>query len=121
MLIRKNKPKHRLPTTEEFLQFRPKRAEYEWSTNKEGLIEIKVPKFTSNFGQSFCKVIKKDNIFTANMDKLGTIVWKNSDGEKSVKDILKIIKKEFPKEENIDQRLILFLQQMLSLRYIEFL
>ena len=55
------------------------------------------------------------------MDKLGTIVWKNSDGEKSVKDILKIIKKEFPKEENIDQRLILFLQQMLSLRYIEFL
>ena len=121
MLIRKNKPKQRLPTAEEFLQFIPKRADYEWETNKEGLVEIKVPKFTSNFGQSFCEVIKKDNIFTANMDKLGSIVWKNCDGKKSVKDILKIIKKEFPKEENIENRLILFLQQMLSLRYVEFL
>ena len=29
-----------------------------------------------------------------------------------------IVSKEFPKEEHLDQRLILFLQQMNSLRYI---
>ena len=100
------------------LQFRPKRAEYEWSTNTEGLVEIIVPKFQSNLGKSFCKIIRKGDTFTANMDKIGTIVWKNSDGEKSVNDILKILKKKFPKEENIDQRLFLFLQQMHSLQYI---
>ena len=121
MPIRKNKPKKRLlPTEDEFLRYVPTRAEYEWSTNKEGLVEIKVPKFTGNFGKSFCNVIKKDNMFNAKMDKIGSTVWKNCDGKKSVKDILKILKKELSKEENINQRLILFLQQMNSLHYIFF-
>ncbi len=98
--------------------FIPKRAELDWSINKQGLVEIKMPKFNSNFGKSFCKVIKKDNNFTANMDKFGSLVWKNCDGRKTVKEILKLMKKEFPKEENLNQRLILFLQQMNSLNYI---
>ena len=118
-MLRKNKPKKpRLPTIDEFLLFIPKRAELEWSTNKEGFVEIKTPKFKSNIGKSFCKVIKKENYFSANMDKLGSLVWKNCDGKKNVKEILKILEKEFQKEENLDQRLILFLQQMNSLRYI---
>ena len=121
MLIRKNKPKkRRLPTKDEFLRYIPTRAEYEWSINKEGLVEIKVPKFNSNFGKSFCKVVRKDNLFNAKMDKIGSIIWKNCDDKNSVKDILNILKKKLPKEENIDQRLFLFLQQMNSLRYIFF-
>jgi len=118
LLIRKNKQKYRPPTEDEFLCYVPKRAEFKWSTNKEGLVEIKTPKFSSNFGKSFCKVIKKDNTFTSKMDKIGSIVWKNSNGKKTVKDILEILKKELPKEENINQRLFLFLQQMNSLHYI---
>ena len=118
-MSKKNKPrKHRLPTVDEFLMFIPKRADLDWSTDKEGHVEIKIQKFKSNFGKSFCKIIKKDNIFTANMDMLGSIVWKNCDGRKNVKELLKILEKEFPKEENLDQRLILFLQQMHSLKYI---
>jgi hypothetical protein len=116
---KKNKQtKRRLPTAEEFLQYVPKRAEFKWSTNEEGLVQIKVPKFKSDFGKSFCKIIKKDGTFTANMDKIGSIVWKNCDGKNTVKDILEITKKEYPKEEDIDQRLFLFLQQMQSLGYI---
>ena len=118
MLRKKNKQKYRPPTVEEFLRYKPKRVDFEWSTNDKELVEIKVPKFKSNFGKSFCKIIKKDNIFIANMDKIGSIIWKNSDGKNSVKDILGKIKKEFPDEENIDQRLFLFLQQMQSLNYI---
>ena len=120
MLIRKNKQKYRPPTEEEFLKYVPKRAELEWSTNEEGLVEIKTPKFSSNFGKSFCKVIKKDETFSAKMDKIGSIVWKSCDGIKTVKDILEELKKELPKEENIDQRLYLFLQQMNQLQYIHF-
>jgi hypothetical protein len=119
LVRKKHKQKYRPPTVEEMLQFRPKRLDFEWSTNTEGLVEIKVPKFKSNFGKSFCKVIRKDDKFTGNMDKIGSIVWKNCDGKNSVKDILEILKKEFPKEGNIDQRLFLFLQQMHSLHYIE--
>lgn len=121
MLKRKNKQKkYYLPTVEEFLSYVPVREGYEWSINEEGLVQIKIPKFTSNLGKSFCKVIKKNNKFTANMDKIGSIVWKNSDGNKTVKDILEILKKEFPKEDDIDQRLFLFVQQMKALNYLNY-
>jgi len=115
---KKKKQSHRLPTVEEMLQFRPRRADFEWNLNDECLVEIKVPKFTSNIGKSFCKVVRKDNIFTANMDKIGSIVWKNCDGKTTVEKILKILQKKFPDEKNIDQRLFLFIQQMGSLGYI---
>lgn len=119
-MLRKNKEKYRPPTAEEFLQYRPKRLDFEWSTNADGFVELKVPKFKGNFGKSFCKVIRKDNTFTANMDKIGTLVWKNCDGRQTVKQILEKLKKEFPNEENIDQRLFLFLQQMNGLNYLDF-
>lgn len=119
--MKKKKDKQRkspLPTVDEFLCYVPRRAEFDWSTNDEGLVQIKVPKFKSNFGKTFCKMIKKDDMFTANMDKVGSLVWKNCDGNNTVKDILEIMKKEFTKEEDIDQRLFLFLRQMQALRYI---
>ena len=119
-MLTKNKEKYRPPTVEEIFQYRPRRADFEWSTNAEGLVEIKVPKFNGNLGKSFCKIIKKENIFTANMDKLGSLVWKNCDGNNTVKQILEIIKKEFPEEKNIDQRFFSFIQQMGSLNYIDY-
>ena len=121
MLKRKNKQrKNYLPTVDEFLCFVPVRGNYEWIVNEQGLVQIKIPKFISSLGKSFCKVIKKDDKFTANMDKIGSIVWVNCDGKNTVKDILEILKKEFPKEDEIDQRLFLFLQQMRSLNYLNY-
>ena len=116
-MLKKNKNKL---TITEFLQFRPQRLDFEWYTNDDDLVIIKVPKFKSSFGKSFCRLLRKDNAFTANLDKLGSLIWKHCDGRNTVKDILEIIKKEFPKEENIDQRLFLFLRQIKSLNYIDF-
>jgi len=96
----------------------PKRTNIEWKKNADGLVELNVPKFKSNFGKSFCKTIRKDDTFPAKMDKIGTIVWENCDGSKTVKDLLKILEKKYPKEKDIDQRLFLFLRQMHSLNYI---
>jgi len=120
LLIINKKEKRRLPTVDEFLQYQPKHAEMEWTTNSEELVEIKVPKFATNIGKSFCKITRKEDYFTANMDKLGSLVWKNCNGKNRVQDILEIVKKEFPKEKNIDQRLFLFLQQLQNLHYINF-
>lgn len=117
---RNNKDKKPLlPTEEEFLGYTPKRLDLEWKVNSEGLVEIKVPKFESNFGKSFCRIIRKGDHFTGNMDKLGSVVWQNCDGVNTVKDILEAIKKMFPDEKNIDQRLFLFIQQMYNLRYLD--
>jgi hypothetical protein len=120
MQIRRNKEKTRQLTEDEFLQFIPIRKDFEWHTNDDGLVSLTVPKFRSNFGKSFLKITRKENTFSANLDKIGTIVWKNCDGKKTVKNILETLRKEFPKEENIDQRLYLFLNQMRSLGYIEY-
>ena len=119
MLRKKNKQlQPRLPTVDEFLEFIPRRLDFEWQTKEDGLVTMNVPKFTSNFGKSFCKLIKKEDTFVANLDKLGSIVWKNCDGKNTVKQILEILKIEFPDGKNIDQRLFLYLQQMKNLGYI---
>jgi hypothetical protein len=79
---------------------------------------VKVPKFTGSVGKKFVKVMKRDNVFTAHLDKLGSSVWKQCDGTVTVKEILDKIKVEFPDQVDIDQRLFLFIQQLYSLRYI---
>jgi hypothetical protein len=79
---------------------------------------VNVPKFTSGFGKKFVKVMKRDNVFTAHLDKLGSSVWKQCDGTVTVKEILDKVTVEFPDEKDIDQRLFLFLQQLYSLCYI---
>jgi hypothetical protein len=120
-LWRKNREKRQkyfIPTEEEMLKYRPLRAKYSWKTNEDGLVEIKIPKFNSKIGKSFCNLVRKENYFIATMDKIGTIVWKNSNGKKTVKEILDQIIKSFPSEDNLDQRLYLFLQQMKNLDYI---
>jgi hypothetical protein len=81
---------------------------------------VTVPKFTSKIGQSFCRVLKKKNTFEANFDALGSAIWKQCDGARSVKEILAVVTKEFPDEKNIDQRLFLFLQQLFALGYIRY-
>ena len=115
-----NKNNKKIPTVEEFNNYKPIRLDFKWKINDKGLVIIIVPKFNSKIGNTFCKVIKKENNFSANLDKLGSIVWNKCDGSNSVKTILDNLKKEFPDEKNIDQRLYLFLQQMKNLNYIDF-
>ncbi len=47
-----------LPTVDEFLLYRPKRLEFKWSTNTEGLVTLTVPKFTGKVGKSFWQCTK---------------------------------------------------------------
>ena len=63
--------------------------------------------------------MKKENTFVANFDVIGSLVWKHCDGKNTVQQILDIVKQEFPKGINIDQRLFLFLQQMNALHYLK--
>ncbi|MFH1100501.1 MAG: PqqD family protein [Methanobacteriota archaeon] len=109
---------NRLPTVEEFLRFQPKRLDFPWETDEQGLVHITVPKFTSTVGKQFCQLVRKENVFTANLDKLGSLVWAQCDGDTTVQQILDRLKNEYPDQKNIDQRLFLFLYQMNKLRYL---
>ena len=121
MRIRKHKPqKPQLPTAEQFLTFTPRRLDFQWKINNEGRVEIIVPKFTSNVGVTFCKLLRKENKFTAHLDEIGSLVWQQCDGNHTVKQILEALQKKFPNQKEIDQRLFLFFQQMRSLNYLEY-
>ena len=115
-----NKKNNKIPTKEEFNKFKPIRLDFKWEKNEDGLVTIIVPKFHSKIGINFCKLIKKENNFSANLDKLGSIVWNLCNGSNSVKFILDNLVNEFPDEKNIDQRLYVFLQQMKNLNYLDF-
>jgi len=54
------------------------------------------------------------------MDALGSLVWHNCDGNRTVKDILKILEKEFSDQSDLEQRLFLFIQQMGMLYYLDY-
>ena len=114
----KREDKPTKPTIEEFLSFIPIRAEYEWTTDEDGIVHITVPKFQSKWGKRLCKLLRKEETFTADMDELGSIVWNHCDGKNTVKDILEVLKNEFGDEEDLDQRLIVFLHQMRNLNYL---
>ena len=83
-------------------------------------MSISVPKFTSKTGVRFVKLLHKENTIEANLDALGSFVWVTINGELTVKDVLDRVKEKFPAEENIDQRLFLFLQQMRALHYLTY-
>jgi len=105
-------------TIEEFMRLRPKRNDFEWFINEEKLVEIKVPKFKSSLGKKICKLFRRPEIMTGKLNKIGSFVWQKCDGRNMVKDILYELEKEFPKEENLDQRLSVFIYQLMGLHYI---
>ncbi len=118
----KSKPKDKpaKPTVKDFLSFIPIRVGYEWSTDDDGIVHIIVPKFHGKWGKRWCKLLRRKETFTADMDKMGSIVWMHCDGKNTVEDILVVLKKEYGDEEDLDQRLFLFLQQMKNLNYLRY-
>ena len=118
----KSKPKDKpaKPTVKDFLSFTPIRVGYEWSTDDDGIVHITVPKFHGKWGKRWCKLLRRKETFTADMDQLGSIVWMHCDGKNTVEDILNVLKKEYGDEEDLDQRLFLFLQQMKNLNYLRY-
>jgi len=116
----KNKQKYRKPTVDEFLAFIPRRRDFKWTTDKEGLVHVTVPKFESKIGKKFCSLLRKKQNITADMDALGSLVWQNCDGNRTVKDIFKILEKDFSDQTDLQQRLFLFIQQMGLLHYLEY-
>jgi len=105
-------------TIEEFMRLRPKRNDFEWFITEEKLVEIKVPKFKNIIGKKLCRLIRRPDVMTGKLNKIGSFVWQKCDGRNTIKDILYELGKEFPKEENLDQRLPVFIYQLISLEYI---
>ena len=112
-------PRKRSYSRGEFLKLKPKRGDFEWF-EEEGKVRIKVPKFKSGIGERFCKLLGRENTFTANLDEKGSLIWKLCDGRHTVEEILKELEEKFPDEKDLDQRLFLYLYNLKKLEYISY-
>ena len=48
-----NKKNNKIPTIEEFNRYKPKRLDFKWTINEDGMVSMDVPKFNSKYWKSF--------------------------------------------------------------------
>ncbi len=90
----------------------------EWE-EKNGLITVLVKKPLNFIEKIFFKKML-DKPFRVDLDKIGSFVWKNCTGDKTVSDIVKLCVKEFGDEvEPAEERVKLFIEQLNKNRMIQ--
>lgn len=102
---------------------RPRRL-VEWTVvdmgDREGLVNVSMPKFRNFIGKHFCDALERPRDITIRLDSYGTFVWLRCDGKTTVAEIGEGLKKEFGKKVGpVFDRLAYFLatlqrQQMIS-------
>lgn len=85
-----------------------------------GLITIVFPKFKSKFLQWLIPKNKPSNI-RISLDKIGSSVWKNINGNRKVDEIISALQQEFGEELiQAEQRTLKFLSMLYQHRFIYF-
>ena len=109
----------KLKNTSELLICYPVRL-LEWDEEKNGIITVRKPKFHSDWAMKLFSPILKGKEFKIKLDELGSVVWKNCDGKKTVNEIGQLLGEHFgPDIEPIYERLNKFLMQLYRGKFIE--
>ena len=102
------------------LELVPKRM-LEWEDTDEGLITLLVPKFRGKFGNFITSKLNSPN-YKVQLDRVGSFVWKECNGEKNVLEISKKMKDEFGDEvEPLYERISFFIKTLTTSKAIELL
>ncbi|MHB2148882.1 PqqD family protein [Calditrichota bacterium LG25] len=104
-----------------FFQLIPVR-QFEWKIEEESQrVIILRPKYISKWAQKLTKPFTGESFFKIKLDALGSQVWQYCDGAHSVEEILHILQKKFPEEEDLDKRFVLFIKQLYREKFINLL
>lgn len=98
MPVQKKTASKRVPRN--FMDSIPERSEQmPWRICEDGMVEIDMENkgFYHTIAQKFWK---KPRISHIALEKYGTVVWKNIDGQNTVYDIVRIMETEFPEEKD---------------------
>ena len=102
------------------LELVPKRI-LEWEDTDDGLITLLVPKFRGKFGNFITSKLNSPN-YKVQLDRVGSFVWKECNGEKNVLEISKKMKDEFGDEvEPLYERISFFIKTLTTSKAIELL
>ncbi len=66
------------------------------------------------FFKKFLKIPQK-----VDLDKIGSLIWLNLDGKRNVDELINIVKNNFPNEENLENRVKLFITQLFKNKFIQ--
>ncbi len=102
-----------------FFALKPRRL-LDWQLDAEGKAVLLRPKFGSGVPGRFLSRWFGPSHYRIRLDSVGTAVWLGLDGEKPLAALLRELRKEFgSRVEPADQRLKLFIDDMIRKRLIE--
>ena len=102
------------------LELVPKRI-LEWEDTDDGLITLLVPKFRGKLGNLIASKMNSTN-YEVQLDRVGSFVWKECDGENNVLEISQKMKDEFGEEiEPLFERISFFIKTLTASKAIELL
>ncbi|MCX7879532.1 MAG: PqqD family protein [Ignavibacteria bacterium] len=85
------------------------------------LVNILVPRFSSKFARRYILPRMRNPYFRANLDELGSYLWLNIDGTKSVAELVDLMREKFAeKVEPAVERVLTFLTQLYNAGFINF-
>ncbi len=103
---------------ETYLQLYPLR-QFEWKEDAdENRVVIIRPKVISGWAKKFLGPFFKDATFKIKLDAIGSVVWRNCDGTKTVAEILQILEQNFAEEKDLQKRLLLFIKRLMREKFI---
>jgi len=89
--------------------------------DKENLVTVIVPKFKNTFAKKYIVPKLKSADFRINLEKFGSAVWMNIDGNKKVQEIIQIVTEKFGDEiQPAVERVSKFIFQLYEQKLISF-
>lgn len=105
---------------ENYLEKIPVRGGFEWTTDDEGIVTLQIEN-KGIFNKIAQKLFKKPKISYVHLDKMGSFIWPQIDGEKSILDISETVDREFGEDAKpLYERLAKFFQILASYGFVTF-
>jgi hypothetical protein len=93
----------------------------EHKTGEKGLVDVLVPRFRSKFGQKWIQPRLKQKYIRANLDEIGSAIWLEINGERTIHEIAKIADDKFGDEiRPVYNRLAIFMKKLYQNGFIYF-
>ena len=88
-----------------------------WS--EEGNALLSFPRFRNKWMQKYLLPKRVSSHITVELEKFGTSIWTQIDGENTVSDIVEYMLIAFPEEEQMQDRVVKYIRQLFKDKFIK--
>lgn len=105
--------------SENFLDYVPKKnPEIEWKIKEDGCVEVAM--LNKGFFNRLAQIIwKRPKVSYISLEEMGSFIWQQIDGERTVLDISVLVKEEFgEKAEPLLERLCTYVKMLANWKFV---